>query len=91
MIYGRCCMQQWAGQVEDAQQPILLSARDGKLLRPVPSERRLPPEKLVKHLEAALQQQHSRLHTEARRLLCQAWVQGERSCTRIRQGNIWRM
>lgn len=72
-------MQQWAGQVEDAQRPILLSARDGKLLRPVPHEQRLVSDKLAKQLEAALHQQHSGLLAQARRMLSQAWVRGGRS------------
>ena len=68
-------MQQWAGLVEDAQQPILMSARDGKLLRPVPREQRLSLDKLAKQIEAALQKQEL-LAAEARKALCQAWVKG---------------
>lgn len=68
-------MQQWAGLVEDAQQPILMSARDGKLLKPVPREQRLSPDKLATQVESAVQKQDF-LAAEARRALCQAWVRG---------------
>ena len=70
--------QQWVGLVEDAQKPILLSSRDGKLLRPVPAQRRLTHEKLARHMEAALTQREQ-LCCEARSMLCSAWAQGGRS------------
>lgn len=61
--------------MEDAQRPIPLSSRDGRLLRPVPAQRRLAREKLARHLEAALAQREH-LRAEAGRLLCGAWAQG---------------
>ncbi len=47
-------LQYWARQVEAAQAPNPLSTRDGRLLRPVPAERRLGPTQLQGHLEEAL-------------------------------------
>ena len=71
-------LQQWARLIESAQKPILLSKRDGKLLRPVPSELRLSPDKLQLCLEAALEK--IPLAAEARRLLCNAWSKGGWIC-----------
>ena len=48
------CPQYWAAHVEAAQAPHPLSARDGRLIKPVPSAERLAPEDLQAHLEAAL-------------------------------------
>lgn len=70
-------LQHWAALIEDAQKPILLSKRDGKLLRPVPSEVRLSPDRLGLCLAAALEKKH--VGAEARRLLCNAWNRGERT------------
>lgn len=47
--------QYWAAHVEEAQAPNpLLSARDGRLIKPVPRAQRLAPPDLQAHLEAAL-------------------------------------
>lgn len=47
--------QYWAAHIEEAQAPNpLLSARDGRLIKPVPSSQRLSPEDLQAHLQAAL-------------------------------------
>ncbi len=68
-------LQQWARQIAIAQKPILLSKRDGRLLKPVPSELRLKPEKLQLCLESALASEC--LAAEARKLLCIAWGKGK--------------
>ena len=44
-------MQYWVDSIEDAQQPILMSSRDGKLLKPVPASSRLLPTRLQSCLE----------------------------------------
>lgn len=69
----RCPVQYWARLVEEAQAPNPLSSRDGRLLKIVPPERRLAPEQLQAHLEAALKE----LQGEGRDLMCEAWAQGE--------------
>lgn len=50
----RSTLQYWAAHVEAAQAPHPLSSRDGRLIRPVPHEGRLPPPELLEHLEEAL-------------------------------------
>jgi len=60
--------------VDAAQAPLLLSSRDGRLLRPVPAEARLAPDALRGALALAA---GGRLAAEARNLLCAAWQRGE--------------
>ena len=67
-------MQHWADSIEDAQQPILMSSRDGKLLKPVPSASRLPPARLQQCVQQACGKAH--IATEARRMLCECWRMG---------------
>lgn len=57
--------------MEAAQAPNPLSTRDGRLLRPVPAERRLGPTQLQGHLEEAL----FALQDEVRLWLCR-WNAG---------------
>lgn len=76
-------MQYWLDFIEDAQQPILMSSRDGKLLKPVPLASRLSSRRLQHFLEQAMGRPH--IAVEARRMLCDCWCGGEdpRRCLRI--------
>ena len=65
--------QLWAVRIEAAQAPLLMSSRDGRLLRPVPLEARLAPGALREALTLAA---GGRLATDARGLLCGAWQRG---------------
>ena len=47
-------VQYWSAHVEAAQAPHPLSARDGRLIKPVPHGESLPPPDLTAQLEAAL-------------------------------------
>eukprot|EP00887_Chlorella_sp_A99_P005594 scaffold1.g5594.t1 len=67
----------WGGVVEAAQAPNPLSSRDGRLIKPVPPELRLPPQQLELRLEAALLRGPVRAG-DARDLLCAAWAAGRR-------------
>ena len=67
-------MQHWADSIEDAQQPILMSSRDGKLLKPVPAAARLSPARLLQCLQQACGKAH--VAREARRMLCECWRMG---------------
>ena len=68
-------MQYWLDFIEDAQQPILMSSRDGKLLKPVPLASRLSSGRLQYFLEQAMGRPH--MAVEARRMLCDCWCGGE--------------
>jgi len=68
-------VQLWAARVEAAQTPLLLSSRDGRLLRPVPLEARLAPAALHAALARAA---GGRLAADARDMLCDAWERGAR-------------
>ena len=72
-------MQHWADSIEDAQQPILMSSRDGKLLKPVPAVSRLSPARLLQCLQQACGKA-PHVATEARRMLCECWRMGEVPC-----------
>ncbi|KAK9843467.1 hypothetical protein WJX81_004270 [Elliptochloris bilobata] len=63
----------WAVRIEAAQAPLLMSSRDGRLLRLVPMETRLAPDALRGALTLAAS---GRLAAEARNLLCGAWRRG---------------
>ena len=65
--------QLWAVRIEAAQAPLLMSSRDGRLLRPVPLEARLAPGALR---EALILAAGGRLAADARSLLCGAWQRG---------------
>ena len=67
-------MQYWLDFIEDAQQPILMSSRDGKLLKPVQPASRLSAARLHACLEQAMAQAH--MAAEARRMLCDCWSEG---------------
>jgi len=67
--------QLWAARVEAAQTPLLLSSRDGRLLRPVPPEARLAPAALHAALARAA---GGRLAADTRDMLCDAWERGAR-------------
>lgn len=69
-------VQQWIKWIEHAQTPILLSTRDGRLLKPVPTEQRLSAERLSSCLEAALKLREP-FRAEACKMLCDAWVSGK--------------
>ncbi|PRW44407.1 UBA TS-N domain-containing [Chlorella sorokiniana] len=61
----------WAAHIEEAQAPNpLLSARDGRLIKPVPRSQRLEPADLQAHLQEALYP----LQDEARDVLCATWA-----------------
>ena len=66
-------VQLWAVRIEAAQAPLLMSSRDGRLLRPVPVEVRLTPGALREALTLAA---GGRLAADARSLLCGAWRRG---------------
>ena len=68
-----CGAQLWAVRIEAAQAPLLMSSRDGRLLRPVPVEARLAPGALREALTLAA---GGRLAADARSLLCGAWQRG---------------
>lgn len=68
-----CGAQLWAVRIEAAQAPLLMSSRDGRLLRPVPVEARLAPGVLREALTLAA---GGRLAADARSLLCGAWQRG---------------
>lgn len=65
----------WAHKVEAAQARHALSSRDGMLLRPVPSQRRLSEDQVRLHLECTLQECEALLE-ESRDLICGAWARG---------------
>ena len=67
-------MQYWLDFIEDAQQPLLMSSRDGKLLKPVAPASRLTSTRLHHFLERAMDKAH--LAAEARRMLCECWCEG---------------
>ena len=71
----QCIMQYWLDFIEDAQQPLLMSSRDGKLLKPVPPASRLSSMRLHHFLEGAMEKAH--MAAEARRMLCDCWCDGE--------------
>ena len=60
-------------RIEAAQAPLLMSSRDGRLLRPVPVEARLAPGALREALTLAA---GGRLAADARSLLCGSWQRG---------------
>ncbi|CAL5228172.1 g11253 [Coccomyxa viridis] len=64
----------WLDFIEDAQQPILMSSRDGKLLKPVPPASRLSSTRLHHFLERVMDAAH--MAAEARRMLCDCWCAG---------------
>ena len=68
-------LQYWLDFIEDAQQPILMSSRDGKLIKPVPPASRLSATRLHHFLERVMDTTH--MAAEARRMLCDCWCAGD--------------
>jgi len=66
----------WSIKVDSAQKPNVLSSRDGFLLRPVPTHRRLSPGAARSHLEIALENDDE-LQEETKNLICSCWIQGK--------------
>eukprot|EP00884_Botryococcus_braunii_P008262 jgi/Botrbrau1/17437/Bobra.0054s0028.1 len=60
---------QWQWHIREAERPILLSRRDGKLIKPVPAQIRLEGDELTACLKAVISQS---LRKESQRLLYQA-------------------
>ena len=71
-----CPAQYWAAHVEAAQAPHPLSARDGRLIKPVPHSERLPPPELLAHLEAALHPLQDEVGRAAGALATGWWTRG---------------
>lgn len=69
-----CSLQVWASLIEEGEAPRPFSSRDGRLLRRIPPEARLPGLELQQHLLSALQ---SRLLTDSSGMLVEAWSSGK--------------
>jgi hypothetical protein len=88
----RVCMQCWTAVIRDAEAPILLSARDGKLLKPVSPEHRLCADALLQTLREQFGSAPWRLQLARRLLLAGAWARrrgAQRAAAAIMRGHVY--
>ena len=92
VITLRVCAQCWTAVIRDAEAPILLSARDGKLLKPVSPEHRLSADALLQTLCGQFGSAPWRLQLARRLLLAGAWARrkgAQRAAAAIMRGHVY--
>ena len=84
--------QCWTAVIQDAEAAILLSARDGKLLKPVSPEHRLGADALLQTLHQQIDSAPWRLQLARRLLLAGAWARrkgAQRAAAAIMRGHVY--
>lgn len=85
-------MQVWTDIIRDAETPILLSTRDGKLLKPVSPEHRLDADALERALLQQLQTRRWHAALARRLLLAGAWARRkgpQRAAAAVMRGHVY--
>ena len=67
--------QHWASRIKEAEEPLPLSSRDGRMLRLIPANQRLSHAGLKTQLQAAIVGRQ--LAVDARCMLTAAWQRGK--------------